>query len=157
LARLPVRDLAEYTFVDLGSGKGRVLLVAAEYPFAKIRGVEFTAELHRLAEQNISRYRHGRRRCTDLESIHADAMEYVFPDSKLILYFHNPFSPEVMRKVFMNLEKSLAQRPRPVVVIMVNLETAAVADSMPFLRLHSGTPKFRIYQAVPGVEKTTRP
>jgi hypothetical protein len=40
---------------------------------------------------------------------------------------------------------------------MVNLETAAVADSMPFLRLHSGTPKFRIYQAVPGVEKTTRP
>jgi Histone methylation protein DOT1 len=148
LARLPVQDLAEYTFVDLGSGKGRVLLVAAEYSFGKIRGVEFAGELHGQAEQNIARYRYAGRRCADVASIHADAMEYVFPESKLILYFHNPFSPEVMQKVFMNLGKSLAARPREVMVIMVNLYTAAVADSMPFLRLYCGTQKFRIYQAV---------
>jgi hypothetical protein len=105
-------------------------------------------EQHSQGERNISRYRYGRRRCVDVESTHADAMEYAFPDSKLILYFYNPFSPEVMQKVFMNLGKSLAERPRDVVVIMVNLETASVADSMPFLRLYYGTPKYRIYQTV---------
>ncbi len=127
LARLPVEDLAQYTFVDLGSGKGRVLLVAAEYPFGKIRGIEFASELHREAERNISSHRYAGRRCLEVESVHADATEYVFPDSKLILYLYNPFSPETVRKVLMNLEKSLAERPRHVVVIMVNLESAAVA------------------------------
>lgn len=43
LARLPVQDLKEYTFVDLGAGKGRVLLVAAEYPFGKIGGSNSSA------------------------------------------------------------------------------------------------------------------
>ena len=148
LARLPVRDLAEYTFVDLGSGKGRVLLVAAEYPFSKIRGVEFVGELHRQAEKNVSRYHYARRRCLDVEAVHADAMEYVFPDSKLILFLYNPFGPEVMRKVFLNLEKSLARRPRHVVVVLVNLESAFVADAMPFLRLHYGTQRYRIYHTV---------
>jgi tRNA G46 methylase TrmB len=32
---------SQYTFIDVGSGKGRVLFVAAEYPFRKVIGVEF--------------------------------------------------------------------------------------------------------------------
>ncbi len=153
VALLPVPDLAEYTFVDVGSGKGRVLLVAAEYPFRTIRGIEFARELHCQAERNISSYRYAGRRCgdvesIDVESIHGDAMEYVFPDSKLILYLYNPFSPAMMRKFLMKLEKALAQRPRHVVVILVNLESASVVDSMAFLRLYCGTPRFRIYQTV---------
>jgi hypothetical protein len=150
LGRLPVRDLAEYTFVDMGSGKGRVLLVAAEYPFREIRGVEFIGELHHQAVQNISRYRYPGLRCSDVESVKLDALEYVFPESKLILYLYNPFSPEVVRKVLTNLGKSLAERPRHVVVILVNLESAAVIDSMPFLRLYCGTQRFRIYQTASG-------
>jgi len=165
LTRLPIQNFEEYTFVDFGSGKGRMLLVAAEFPFHKIRGIEFAIELHRQAERNIVRYRYSRRRCTDLESINIDALDYVFPDSKLILYFFNPFSPEMLRKIFFNLEKSLAQRSRPVFVIMAyphyvapeqsakgttgELESSAsVADSMPFLRLLYDTTRFRVYQTV---------
>lgn len=146
IARLPIQNHAEYRFVDLGSGKGRMLLVAAEYPFRTIRGIEFALQLHRQAQQNISCYRHARQRCTDIESINLDASEYRFPDGKLILYLYNPFGPEVLRKVLTNLEESIAQQPRHIIVIMVNPEFAFVTDSMPFLHLHFQTRRFRIYQ-----------
>ena len=47
IARLPIQNHADYAFVDLGSGKGRMLLVAADYPFRAIHGIEFALELHR--------------------------------------------------------------------------------------------------------------
>ncbi len=144
---LPIQNYEEYRFVDLGSGKGRMLLVAAEYPFQTIHGIEFALELHRQAEQNISCYRHAKQRCTELESINLDATDYRFPDGKLILYLYNPFGPEVLRKVLTNLQESIAQQPRHVIVIMVNPEYAFVTDSTPFLRLYCQTRRFRIYQS----------
>lgn len=66
------------------------------------------ASLHREAERNISNYRDAGRRRADVESVQMDATEYVFPDSKLILYLYKPFHPEMLRKVFLRLEKSLA-------------------------------------------------
>jgi predicted RNA methylase len=145
IARLPEPNYEEYTFVDLGSGKGRMLLVAAEYPFRKIQGVEFAVQLHRAAEHNIARYRHRRQRCRDIQSLNVDAAEYKFPDGNLVLYLYNPFGLEVTKKVFANLEKAIAHTPRDVAVIMVNPEFASVADSMPFLRLYYETRRFRIY------------
>ena len=47
----PVRDVSGYTFVDLGSGKGRMLFVAAERPFRRVIGVEFSRSLHAEAER----------------------------------------------------------------------------------------------------------
>jgi len=48
---------------------------------------------------------------------------------------YNPFGLEVTKKVFANLQKAIAHTPRNVVVIMVKLEIASVADSMPSLSL----------------------
>jgi hypothetical protein len=146
LAHLPAPNYEEYTFVDLGSGKGRMLLAAAEHPFRKIEGVEFAVQLHREAEQNIARYRHRRRRCGDIRSVNMDAAEYTFPDGNLVLYLYNPFGLEVIKKVFANLERAIAHTPRHVVVIMVKPEIASVADSMPFLRLYYENRRFRVYE-----------
>jgi hypothetical protein len=156
LARLPDPNYEEYTFVDLGSGKGRMLLVAAEYPFRTIRGVEFAVQLHREAEQNIIRYRHRGRRCCDIRSVNMDAEEYMFPEGNLVLYLYNPFGRDVTKKVFANLEKAIAHMPRHVVVIMVNCEFASVADSMPSLRLYYETRRFRIYQTAHSSPATSR-
>jgi cyclopropane fatty-acyl-phospholipid synthase-like methyltransferase len=146
LEKIPIQNYSEYTFIDLGSGMGRMLLLAAEYPFRKIQGVEFAAELHRKAQQNISRYRHSARRCADIESVHSGASEFRFPEGKLVLYLFNPFGPEVLTKVLANLEASLAQNPRHVVVVILNPEFASVADSTPYLHLYSQTRRFRVYQ-----------
>ena len=144
---LPIQDPSEYTFMDLGSGKGRMLLIAAEYRFRRVQGLEIALELHCQAMQNISRYRHRSQRCSIIESINVDALEYVFPEGNLILYLFNPFLPEVLKKVLTNLESSLAQHPRHVIVVMVNPVFGFVIEEMPFLRLYLETRRFRIYQS----------
>ena len=47
-------DFPQYTFIDLGCGKGRALLIAAQFPFRQVRGVEFAPALHAVAEKNIA-------------------------------------------------------------------------------------------------------
>jgi hypothetical protein len=66
-------DPAEYTFIDFGSGKGRALLIGPCYPFRRIVGVEFAKDLHDIAQQNIGGYRSSKKRCFDIQSIHANA------------------------------------------------------------------------------------
>ncbi|MBV8894771.1 MAG: class I SAM-dependent methyltransferase, partial [Acidobacteria bacterium] len=70
-------DYSQFTFLDLGSGKGRTLLMASEYPFRRIVGVELLPELHQVAEDNIRRYKPalGNR----VQSICADAARFEFP------------------------------------------------------------------------------
>src|SRR5579862_5607431 len=53
LDRLPLQKYSEYTFLDIGSGKGKILFLAAEYPFRRVLGIEFALELHQQAQQNI--------------------------------------------------------------------------------------------------------
>src|SRR5438105_11506431 len=46
-------DLSRLTFIDLGCGKGRALMLAAEHPFRRIIGVEFAEPLVATARANI--------------------------------------------------------------------------------------------------------
>ena len=48
-------DFQEFTFIDIGSGKGRVLMMAADYPFRRILGIELLPDLHRAAQENLNR------------------------------------------------------------------------------------------------------
>jgi SAM-dependent methyltransferase len=96
-------DLSEFTFIDFGSGKGRVLLMASEYPFKQIVGVEFAADLHAKAEENIPRYRNARQRCFNIQSLCMDAVDFVIPDGRCVLYFFDPFREDVMRRVLTNI------------------------------------------------------
>jgi len=45
------------TFVDVGSGKGRVLLLAARHPFKRVVGIEFSPSLCEQARRNIEIFR----------------------------------------------------------------------------------------------------
>jgi predicted RNA methylase len=100
-----------YTFVDLGSGKGKVLLLAAALPFRRIIGVEFSPLLHEIAVRNIARYL-GPVRCTP-ESICIDARDFEFPPGPLVVFLYNSFVDEVLSTVMANLERSLREDPRP--------------------------------------------
>ena len=76
MQHLATVDFATYTFIDLGSGKGRALLLAAMYPFARIVGVEVQPELDAIARQNIERFDEPGQQCHKIESVCADAREY---------------------------------------------------------------------------------
>jgi SAM-dependent methyltransferase len=89
MANLPIA-FDQFTFVDLGSGKGRTLLMASEYPFRKIVGVELLAELHRAAEENIRAYHSATQQCKQIEAVLADAREFELQEEPLALYLFNP-------------------------------------------------------------------
>lgn len=110
-------DFPSYTFVDLGSGKGRPLLVASEYPFAEIIGVEFAAELHEIASQNIKNYSSKTQKCKNVRSVNLDAAEFEMPLTPLVLYLFNPFRPAVLIPVLQRLQRSLDSHPRDVILI----------------------------------------
>lgn len=103
----------QFTFVDFGSGKGRALLLASEYPFRRIIGLEFAPELHRVAEENIRRYRSPGQKCRDIQSQNTDFMGFQFPKEPLILFFFDPCRERVLEHVLKNIRQSLRADPRP--------------------------------------------
>ncbi|HEY4360626.1 MAG TPA: class I SAM-dependent methyltransferase [Bryobacteraceae bacterium] len=152
---VPVQDYSQFTFVDFGSGKGRVLFLAAEFPFRKITGVEFARELHGVAEANIRRFRERKPRSVEIESTRQNALDFPFPPDRLVLFFFNPFPVAVMRRVLENLRSSLAENPREAfVVLLYPDEHGPLADSLPWLRICEGGSRRRIYE---GVLPTARP
>src|ERR1700693_3337466 len=92
-------DFRDFAFLDLGSGKGRTLLMASDYPFRRIVGVELLAALHQAAQENLSKYRSESQKCVALESICADATEFHFPAEPTVLYLFNPFPEAGLRCV----------------------------------------------------------
>ncbi len=140
-------DYSRYTFIDVGSGKGRVLFVAAEYPFRKVMGVEFSNALHDDAVANLKRYKFSGRRCSDIEPVHADAREFEFPNDNLVIYLFNPFGPEVMERMLDNLERSLERHPRHAIVVMLWPEHSDVVERMAIMRVYRKTRRHHIFEA----------
>jgi hypothetical protein len=120
----------EFNFIDYGSGKGRTLLMASDYPFRQIIGVEFSGDLHQTALRNIGTYRSKRQRCQNLVSIHADATTYVPPSGNLLVYFFNPFLRDVMAQVLHNVAQMARAGGFKVVLVYLNpLSSQVVQDS----------------------------
>lgn len=138
-------DFTGYTFIDMGSGKGRVLLLAAHYPFAEILGVEVQRELHNIAEENISRFDLPGQQCRNIRAMCMDARDFEFPAMPLIVYMFNPFPDYVMMPVLDKLEKSLDRRPRPVYVIYNTPMDKHLFRGREFLSVVAEEPKFVIY------------
>ena len=107
----------DYSFIDFGCGKGRVLLIASEFPFRRITGLEFAPQLAECARQNLKTYRGRKRRCCDIETVTGDATEYELPPEPQLLYFYSPFAPSVLREVINNIDASLQRRPRELLVL----------------------------------------
>src|ERR1700683_1463704 len=140
-------DFRDFTFIDLGSGKGRTLLMASDYPFRRILGVELLPELHRTARENLSEYKSETQKCFALESICTDATEFRFPLEPTVLFLFNPFPEAGLRRVIGGLERSVREHPRAVYVVYHNPELGHALDENGRLKKISGTHQFAIYQA----------
>ena len=140
-------DFPAFTFVDLGSGKGRTLLMASDYPFRRIVGVELLPTLHHEAQENLGKYQNESQRCFALESICADATEFSFPTDPLVLFLFNPFPESGLRTVIANLGNSLREHPRKIYVIYHNPLQEHVLGESSALKKISGTHQYAIYTA----------
>jgi SAM-dependent methyltransferase len=109
-----------YTFIDLGSGKGRALLLASRFPFKRIIGVEFVPELSAAAEKNIARFDAPWKRCREIEAVNQDATQFVYPAGPLVVYVYNPFLAPVLKKCLKQLARSVEKEPREVYLVYGN-------------------------------------
>jgi SAM-dependent methyltransferase len=87
------------TFVDVGSGMGRVVLMASRWPFKQIVGVEISPALHEVARENLAAFDPTLRRCRDVRLVRADAAGYAFPRGDLAVYLYNPFRAPVIAAI----------------------------------------------------------
>ena len=111
LSRIPIR-FQDFVFVDLGSGKGRALLVASHYPFKRIIGVEFAPQLHAVAEKNIQRYTDSGQQCRAIESVCMDLSEFSLPLEPVVLNLNRPVNEVPLAKLMDNVQASFDARPR---------------------------------------------
>jgi SAM-dependent methyltransferase len=106
-------------FLDLGSGMGRAVLLAATYPFRKVIGVEITPQLNASAQKNCALIR-SRLRCRDIEFHVADAREFQIAGDITVIYLWNPFFESVLAPVFENIRASLRETPRAITILYVS-------------------------------------
>ena len=117
LERIPL-PASSISFLDYGSGKGRVIVAAGTFPFKKVLGVEISEQLNRIAKANIEAMRH--RRAGIIEVVQADAVQFALPDDVNLIHFFNPFSGAHLDKVIANILASHRANPRTIYIIYFN-------------------------------------
>lgn len=107
-------------FVDVGCGKGKVLIMAMGYSFKRVVGIEFSSRLCNIAKVNIERYC-GKKLLNKIVEIHyCDIVDYDIGSDENIFYLYNPFNERVMKRFLANINKSHEQDPRPIWLIYYN-------------------------------------
>ena len=133
-----------FAFVDMGSGKGRALLVASEFAFAKIVGIELSPHLHHIAAENIKRYSPASQQCREFQLLCMNVADYAYGPEPLVLFLFDPFGRETLRSVVANLEASLSAQPRDAFVVYIYPQFEDVLQSSHTLRkVREGGPRWR--------------
>jgi predicted RNA methylase len=154
MQQLTTIDFETFTFIDLGSGKGRALLLAAMYPFDHIVGVEVQPELDEIARMNVERFHEPGQQCHSIESICGDAREYEFPPGNIVLYMFNPFPDYVLREVLANLVASARRVPRTIFVLYNAPFEKQEFERIPELRQYFETSQYQLYRVQVGSQVT---
>jgi SAM-dependent methyltransferase len=139
-------DFGLFTFLDIGSGKGRALLLAAEYPFRWVMGIELLPELNSIAEQNIRQFSNEKRACGDIQAVCGDATEFSLPAEPLVVFLFNPLPEAELKKLVGNLEYSLREHSRLAYVIFANPILEKVVSSQSRFTRIGGTHQYSVFR-----------
>ena len=134
-------DWTHFTFIDLGSGKGRAVLLASREPFARIVGIELSPELHATARTNLDAFTSDEEAKARVTMLHADAADFPWESAlghtwmsgDLLFFLYNPFSRPVLEKFLKRLQASLQTSSRRVYFLFINPELDAVLTQQPWI------------------------
>ena len=135
----PAAPIDEFTFIDVGAGMGRGMLLAAELPFEAVLGVELHPALARIARRNLALWRADGRTAIPTRLYCCDAATFRLPPGPCVAFLFNPFAAPIMRRVLKAWSSQLESEPRPFDLLYVNNEQEAVIRRVPgFRRLFQG-------------------
>lgn len=150
MTHLPL-DYSSFCFIDVGSGKGRVLFLMDSLKCQHIIGIEHSHELHKHAERNLKHYLTTTRSLALFELFNIDALDFRYPLKPTILFLFNPFMNDVMTRFIKNLKTSLIESPRHVWMVYVNpTEKQTVERANIFTTFYEdlNTDNFVIYKSI---------
>jgi 16S rRNA G966 N2-methylase RsmD len=105
------------SFVDLGSGKGKVMLEAMRFNFTMVHGVEIDPELVGIAENNIKIMYPASLNYT----LHLmDIGQYLFPQDLGIIFLFNPCDEVVLGEIIKNIDLQYQKYQKDIFIIYVN-------------------------------------
>ena len=118
----PIEPLDAYTFIDLGAGMGRALLLASQYPFRAIAGVELHPTLARIARRNLALWRASGHTRPPMRFYCRDATAFPLPSGPCLVFLFNPFGAPVLRRLVRLWKQKLARNAGPIDILYVNDE-----------------------------------
>jgi hypothetical protein len=137
----PTFSIDRYTLLDVGAGKGRAILTAAQHPFHQVVGIELNPKLAVIARANLLAFTQSpaANALAPVTLIEGDALEVPLPDTPTVVTLFHPFEAPVLRRFLARLEQHFAERPGQLDILYINAEHAAVLDRNPaFSRLFNG-------------------
>jgi SAM-dependent methyltransferase len=106
-------------FVDLGAGKGRVLLIASRLPYRRVVGVELDPELAQCARRNVAQAQRKLRAGT-VACETANVLDWPFPDDASTVFLFNPFYGQTFRRAITGIFDSYDRNPRHIHIVYEN-------------------------------------
>ena len=143
---VPPEPIGRYTFVDVGAGKGRAMLVTSELPFRRVIGIELNPAMAAIAQRNLDIWLTNH--LTDptaaplapIDLVQQDALDFELPHTPTLLFLFHPFEAPVLRALLRRIETQFAKRPGELDLLYVNAECAVVLNRNPaFKQLWVGT------------------
>ena len=124
-------SIADFTFLDIGSGKGRAVMMASDHPFLGVIGVELNPMLTSIAEANLAKWNAVPHVCSDATVLNVDALAAPIPDSPTVLYLYNSFNLYVMLPLLERLHTLALTRTTPIDLIYAQPQQAPLVDAVP--------------------------
>lgn len=124
----PAAPIEKFSFIDVGAGMGRAVLLAAQLPFRQVEGVELNPTLVRIARRNLAAWRTAGRATAPMKMIRGDAVEFPLPPGPCLAFLFNPFGAIVMRRLLKAWSMALAGRTEQLDILYVNNEQEHVLE-----------------------------
>lgn len=104
-------------FVDFGCGLGRACILAAEYGFERVTGVELAPELCVGARENVTQCRPPAGKLSPITILQMDVLDYCEGTEDDVVFMFRPFSCEFFQIVLDKLVARAGSRRQPIMVI----------------------------------------
>jgi SAM-dependent methyltransferase len=129
----PETEIEQTVFLDVGAGKGRAMLVASQYPFRRVEGIELSPKLARVAEANIAKFEQhpDNDELAPLMLIEGDATKHLLPAGPCLAFLFHPFELPVLQRFIAHVEATLKENPHPFDLLYANTEHDLWLDKHP--------------------------
>ena len=137
LATPPPHPISHYTFVDIGAGKGRAMLLASQLPFHQVIGIELNPDMADIAQSNLDLWQSAHADDTTAPKIaptrllQQDALDYDLPRTATVIFLFHPFEAPVLKSLLRRIETQFNNRPGTLDILYVNAECRTVLDHHP--------------------------